>query len=170
MCGRSSARRRTPRAGRTTAEQMMLDEGFHAGEPKYRLAQLQDALLRDVRFIVGIKMHTQGMTVEEATKLFETQGHQPHPVARIGGQTRHRRRAVWLLHDGQADDSEAARRLQGEDGRRRTRCRNSTTRSSSSGRCRCRSSARLCSARSGQSSNESWSSARGGTPIVVSVA
>jgi len=63
------------------AEQMMLDEGFHAGEPKYRLAQLQDALLRDVRFIVGIKMHTQGMTVDEATKLFETAGHQPHPVA-----------------------------------------------------------------------------------------
>jgi uncharacterized protein (DUF885 family) len=62
-------------------EQMMLDEGFHAGEPKYRLAQIQDALLRDVRFIVGIRMHVQGMTVEEATKLFETAGHQPHPVA-----------------------------------------------------------------------------------------
>jgi uncharacterized protein (DUF885 family) len=62
-------------------EQMMLDEGFHAGEPKYRLAQIQDALLRDVRFIVGIKLHTQGMTVDEATNLFETQGHQPHPVA-----------------------------------------------------------------------------------------
>jgi uncharacterized protein (DUF885 family) len=62
-------------------EQMMLDEGFHAGEPKYRLAQLQDALLRDVRFIVGIKMHTQGMTVDEGTKLFETQAYQPHPVA-----------------------------------------------------------------------------------------
>jgi uncharacterized protein (DUF885 family) len=62
-------------------EQMMLDEGFHANEPKYRLAQLQDALLRNVRFIVGIKMHTQGMTLEDATKLFETQGHQPHPVA-----------------------------------------------------------------------------------------
>ena len=62
-------------------EQMMLDEGFHAGEPKYRLAQLQDALLRDVRFIVGIRMHTQGLTVDEAAKLFETQGHQPHPVA-----------------------------------------------------------------------------------------
>jgi uncharacterized protein (DUF885 family) len=63
------------------AEQMMLDEGFHGNDPKYRLAQLQDALLRDVRFIVGIKMHTQGMSVDEATKLFETQGHQPHPVA-----------------------------------------------------------------------------------------
>jgi uncharacterized protein (DUF885 family) len=62
-------------------EQMMFDEGFHADEPKYRLAQLQDALLRDVRFIVGIKLHTQGMTVDEATKLFETQAYQPHSVA-----------------------------------------------------------------------------------------
>jgi uncharacterized protein (DUF885 family) len=62
-------------------EQMMLDEGFHAGDPQYRLAQLQDALLRDVRFIAGVKMHTQGMTLDEATRLFETEGHQPHPVA-----------------------------------------------------------------------------------------
>jgi uncharacterized protein (DUF885 family) len=63
------------------AEQMMLDEGFRKGEPKYRLAQLQDALLRDVRFIAGIKMHVEGMTVADTTKLFETAGHQPHPVA-----------------------------------------------------------------------------------------
>jgi uncharacterized protein (DUF885 family) len=62
-------------------EQMMLDEGFHGDDPKYRLAQLQDAMLRDVRFIVGIKMHTQGMSVDEATKLFETAAHQPHAVA-----------------------------------------------------------------------------------------
>jgi len=52
-------------------EQMMIDEGFHAGDPKYRLAQLQDALLRNVRFIVGIGMHTRGMTVEEGTKFFQ---------------------------------------------------------------------------------------------------
>jgi uncharacterized protein (DUF885 family) len=62
-------------------EQMMIDEGFHAADPKYRLAQLQDALLRNVRFIAGIKMHTQGMSVDEATKLFETQGHQPHAIS-----------------------------------------------------------------------------------------
>ena len=62
-------------------EQMMLDEGFHSTEPKYRMAQLQDALLRDVRFIVGVKMHTQGMTMDEAIKLFQTQAHQPQPVA-----------------------------------------------------------------------------------------
>ena len=70
-------------------EQMMLDEGFHAGEPKYRLAQLQDALLRDVRFIVGIKMHTQGMTVDEATKLFETAGPPAASGRGLGSQARH---------------------------------------------------------------------------------
>lgn len=63
-------------------EQMMVDEGFHADDPSFRLAQLQDALLRDVRFIVGIKMHTQGMTLEEAARLFMTQAHQPASVAR----------------------------------------------------------------------------------------
>jgi uncharacterized protein (DUF885 family) len=26
-------------------------------------------------------MHTQGMSVEDATKLFETQGHQPHAIS-----------------------------------------------------------------------------------------
>jgi uncharacterized protein (DUF885 family) len=63
------------------AEQMVLDEGFHASEPKYRLAELQDALLRDLRFTVGIQMHTRGMSVEQAADLFATQGHQPRPVA-----------------------------------------------------------------------------------------
>lgn len=62
-------------------EQMMLDEGLHADDPRYRLAQLQDALLRDVRFIVGIKMHTQGMTVEQAQRMFVEQAYQPAPVA-----------------------------------------------------------------------------------------
>jgi uncharacterized protein (DUF885 family) len=51
-------------------EQMMVDEGFGGGDPKYRLAQLQEALLRDVRYIVGIKLHTAGWTVEQGAKLF----------------------------------------------------------------------------------------------------
>jgi uncharacterized protein (DUF885 family) len=63
------------------AEQMMVDEGLHAGQPQYRLAQLQDALLRDVRFIAGIKLHTQGMTVPQAKELFEREAYQPGPVA-----------------------------------------------------------------------------------------
>lgn len=63
-------------------EQMVIDEGFHADDPKYRLAQLQDALLRDSRFVVGIKMHTQGMTMAQADELFQKEGYQVAPVAR----------------------------------------------------------------------------------------
>jgi uncharacterized protein (DUF885 family) len=63
-------------------EQMMIDEGFHAGDPRYRLAQIQDALLRDARFIAGIRMHTKGMTVAQAEQFFIKEGYQPAPVAR----------------------------------------------------------------------------------------
>ena len=41
-----------------------------------RLAQLQEALLRDCRYVVGIKLHTQGMTVEEGAKVFVEKGFQ----------------------------------------------------------------------------------------------
>ena len=58
-------------------EQMMIDEGFHADDPRYRLAQIQDALLRDARFIVGIRMHTQGMTLAQAREFFVKEGYQP---------------------------------------------------------------------------------------------
>lgn len=63
-------------------EQMMVDEGFGASASpsptpaqqiraaKYRLAQTDEALLRICRLCVSIKMHCQGMTVEEATKFF----------------------------------------------------------------------------------------------------
>lgn len=52
------------------AEQMMVDEGLGGGDPKIRLAQLEEALLRDCRWVVGMKEHTQGMTVEQGAKLF----------------------------------------------------------------------------------------------------
>jgi len=62
-------------------EQMMLDEGLHADDPRYRLAQVHLALLRDVRFIVGIKMHTQGMTMEQAQNMFVKNAYQPEAIA-----------------------------------------------------------------------------------------
>jgi uncharacterized protein (DUF885 family) len=58
------------------AEQMMIDQGFGDGDPKLRLAQLQEALLRDCRYVVAIKMHTRGMTVAEATRVYVEQGFQ----------------------------------------------------------------------------------------------
>jgi uncharacterized protein (DUF885 family) len=55
-------------------EQMALEEGYGDGDPKIHLAQLSEALLRDCRYVVGIKLHTQGMTVAEGAKVFETEG------------------------------------------------------------------------------------------------
>jgi uncharacterized protein (DUF885 family) len=64
-------------------EKMMLDEGF--GSPtssppseedvkraaKYRMAQADEALLRLCRLCVSIKLHTQNMSLDEATKFFQ---------------------------------------------------------------------------------------------------
>jgi uncharacterized protein (DUF885 family) len=64
-------------------EQMMLDEGYGNGDPKLRLGQLQDALLRDARYIVGIQMHTRKMTLDEARQFFVKQGFQTPAVAEV---------------------------------------------------------------------------------------
>jgi uncharacterized protein (DUF885 family) len=67
------------------SEQMMLDEGFAqpgAGaaderESKLiRLGQLEDALLRNARFVVGIEMHRGKMTIEQGAQFFVTEGYQ----------------------------------------------------------------------------------------------
>lgn len=50
-------------------EEMMLQAGYGDGDPKLRLVQLEDALLRDCRFIVALKMHTQSMSLEDAKKF-----------------------------------------------------------------------------------------------------
>jgi len=58
-------------------EQMLVDEGYGAASAdpvraaKFRLAQADEALLRVCRLCVSIKMHCQGMTVDEATKFFQ---------------------------------------------------------------------------------------------------
>jgi uncharacterized protein (DUF885 family) len=71
-------------------EQMMLDEGYGqpgAGakderESKFlRLGQLQDALLRNARFIVGIEMHTGKMNMEQAEEFFQKEGYQSKETA-----------------------------------------------------------------------------------------
>ena len=59
----------------------MLDEGYGKGDLKLRLGQLQDALLRNARFIAGIQMHTGRMTMEEAQEFFVKEGYQVRPVA-----------------------------------------------------------------------------------------
>jgi uncharacterized protein (DUF885 family) len=73
-------------------EQMMLDEGYNQpgvgarderDSKMLRLGQLQDALLRNARFIVGIRMHTGKMTFDEGVRFFETEGYQSHKSALV---------------------------------------------------------------------------------------
>jgi len=63
-------------------EQMMVDEGWGNGDPRVRLMQLREALLRNVRYVVGVKLHTQGMTVAQAIREFEVEGFQDPADAR----------------------------------------------------------------------------------------
>jgi uncharacterized protein (DUF885 family) len=65
------------------AEQMMIDEGAAGNDPKQRLAQLQEALLRAARYVVGIRMHTKGMTLAQGIDFFEHEGLQSHKVAEM---------------------------------------------------------------------------------------
>lgn len=51
-------------------EQMMIEEGYGDGDPKIRLAQLQEALIRDCRFVAAIGLHSGMMDVEGAARLF----------------------------------------------------------------------------------------------------
>jgi hypothetical protein len=75
-------------------EQMMLDEGYlpplsgtteeqRKKAKLIRLGQLQDALLRDARFIVSIRMHTGvggALSFDQAVDVFVKEGYQSHAV------------------------------------------------------------------------------------------
>jgi uncharacterized protein (DUF885 family) len=63
------------------SERMMLDEGYGKGDLKLRLGQLQDALLRDARYIVGLQMHTGQMTFDQGVEFFVKEGYQTRPIA-----------------------------------------------------------------------------------------
>jgi len=64
------------------AEEMMYERGLGKGDPEKHLGQLTDALLRDVRLLSAIGMHTGGMTVAQSEKMFATQAFQDPGNAR----------------------------------------------------------------------------------------
>jgi uncharacterized protein (DUF885 family) len=55
-------------------EEMMYDEGLGQGDSELHIGQLQEALLRDVRFLSAIGLHTKGMTVEQSKQMFIDKG------------------------------------------------------------------------------------------------
>jgi len=73
------------------SEQMMLDEGLAAAlfpndarqQKRLKLGQLQDALLRNARFYVGIKLHTGAITFDQAVDFFVKEGYQTRAVGLV---------------------------------------------------------------------------------------
>jgi hypothetical protein len=67
------------------AEQLVSDEGFMREDPRYKLAQLSEALTRICRMIAGLRLHRlddDAWSVDEAAAFFERAAHLPAPAAR----------------------------------------------------------------------------------------
>ena len=68
-------------------EQMMLEQGYGAGDHRYQLAQLNLALQRICRYMMGLALHTRGATYEDAEKFFEDEGY----MAKVNAEREARR-------------------------------------------------------------------------------
>ena len=64
------------------AEEMMWEAGLGQGDPETHIGQLSGALLRDVRLLSTIGLHTGGMTVAESETLFREKAFQDPGNAR----------------------------------------------------------------------------------------
>jgi uncharacterized protein (DUF885 family) len=64
------------------SEEMMYERGLGKGEPETHIGQLTNALLRDVRLLSSIGLHTHGMTVAQSEKMFREQAFQDPGNAR----------------------------------------------------------------------------------------
>jgi Bacterial protein of unknown function (DUF885) len=57
------------------AEELCVEEGFCADDPRFAIGVWLEALIRVTRLACAIGMHTAGMTVEEATRRFAADTH-----------------------------------------------------------------------------------------------
>lgn len=57
-------------------EQMMVDAGLGDGDPEIRIGQILNALLRNVRYMSAIGLHTEGMSIEESQQMFLEKAYQ----------------------------------------------------------------------------------------------
>lgn len=53
------------------AEELIWESGLNPGDAETHIGQLVNALIRDVRFLSAIGLHTQGMTVAASEKMFQ---------------------------------------------------------------------------------------------------
>jgi uncharacterized protein (DUF885 family) len=63
-------------------EQMMVEAGFERQSPTFRLGQLAESLIRLVRVIVGIRLHTEDISVEQGVRMFREEAYLEEATAR----------------------------------------------------------------------------------------
>jgi uncharacterized protein (DUF885 family) len=63
-------------------EQMMIENGFERQDQGVRLGQLAEALIRLVRFVVAIRLHTEDLSVEQGVRLFREEAYMEEASAR----------------------------------------------------------------------------------------
>jgi hypothetical protein len=63
-------------------EELMVEKGLARDAPERHIGQLLNALLRNVRYMCAIGLHTRGMTVEQCEQMFKEKGHQDAGNAR----------------------------------------------------------------------------------------
>ena len=63
-------------------EELFAENIYATQFPRYRLAQIQDALLRACRYMTSIGLHTQGWSIEQGTKFFMENAYVEEVLAR----------------------------------------------------------------------------------------
>jgi Bacterial protein of unknown function (DUF885) len=63
-------------------EELMVEKGLAKDAPELHIGQLLNALLRNVRYMCAIGLHTQGMSVDECDRMFKEKAHQDAGNAR----------------------------------------------------------------------------------------
>lgn len=63
-------------------EALMVEHGFRAEDPRVALAQVKDALLRACRYLMALRMHAEGWTVDRAARFFMDHAHMAEAPAR----------------------------------------------------------------------------------------
>ncbi len=64
------------------AEQMMVEAGFRRQDPAIRLGQLAEALIRLCRVIVGLRLHSEDLSVEQGVRFFRDEAFLEDAAAR----------------------------------------------------------------------------------------
>ena len=98
-------------------EQMMMEAGFAREDQTLKLGQLQEALIRLVRFVVGIRLHAEDLSVEQGVRLFKEEAFLEEAAARREAERGTFDPRLRRVLRRQIDAAEAAKGRQGAAGR-----------------------------------------------------